>query len=85
MVESSVALEIGGARISTLSSANGIPETFGAGLISQTAATMMPIIKVQSATATLRVCLNFQQASCFNIIRIIASWMKAFETSVFSS
>ena len=33
----------------------------------------------------LRVCLNFQEASCFSIIRIIASWIKAFETSVFSS
>ena len=42
-------------------------------------------IQAKNYYETLRVCLNFQQASCFNIIRIIASWMKAFETSVFSS
>ena len=33
----------------------------------------------------LRVCLNFQEASCFSIRRIIARWINAFETSVFSS
>lgn len=38
-----------------------------------------------SLSKNLRVCLNFQEASCFNIIRIIAKWIKAFETSVFSS
>ena len=33
----------------------------------------------------LRVCLNFQAVSCLSIIRIIANWITAFETSVFSS
>jgi putative transposase len=33
----------------------------------------------------LRVCLNFQLAGCLSIKRIIANWIRAFETSVFSS
>ena len=33
----------------------------------------------------LRVCLNFQTVSCLSIRRIIANWIKACETSVFSS
>ena len=35
--------------------------------------------------AEVRVCLNFQIVSCLSIRRIIANWIKAFETSVFSS
>ncbi len=33
----------------------------------------------------LRVCLNFQEANCLSINRIIAKWMKALDTSVFYS
>lgn len=36
-------------------------------------------------TARLRVCLIFQEANCLSIKRIIAKWIKALETSTFSS
>ena len=43
------------------------------------------IFKYKGVQFYFRVCLNFQEASCLSIIRIIASWINAFETSVLSS
>ncbi len=42
-------------------------------------------LRAKMIAHSLRVRLNFQEANCLSIKRIIAKWMKALETSVFSS
>ncbi len=43
------------------------------------------VLNEKSRKAILRVCLIFQEANCLSIKRIIAKWIKALETSTFSS